>query len=251
NKGWERFAKIVTMEHADAIKAIAKQFTGLGADEDDFKEIIEKLKLNEIPIAKWSVEDLKNLASSLRRKTKPMIIAANKADYPNAEENIRRIKEKFPEYLVVPCSAESELALKEADARGLIEYVPGDSDFRIIDESRISEKQKRALEFIRENVLKRFGNTGVQNALDDAVFKLLGYIAVFPGGVHKLEDSEGRILPDCFLMPKNSTALDFAYKIHTDLGNNFITAIDVRSKKPVGKNYILKHRDVIEIVTSK
>jgi ribosome-binding ATPase YchF (GTP1/OBG family) len=250
-KGWERFAKIVTMEHADAVKAISKQFTGLGADEDDFKEIIEMLKLNEIPISQWKENDLKRLASALRKKTKPMLIAANKADYPNAEENIRRLREKFPEYIIVPCSAEAELALKEADAKGLIEYVPGDSDFKIRKDANISENQRKALEFMRDNVLKKFGGTGVQKAIDDAVFKLLGYIAVFPGGVHKLEDSEGRILPDCFLMPPGSTALDFAYKIHTDLGENFITAIDVRSKKPVGRNYILKHRDVIEIVTAK
>jgi len=250
-KGWERFAKIVTMEHADAVKAISKQFTGLGADEDDFKEIIEMLKLNEIPISQWKENDLKRLASALRKKTKPMLIAANKADYPNAEENIRRLREKFPEYIIVPCSAEAELALKEADAKGIIDYVPGDSDFKIRTDANISESQRKALEFIRDNVLKKFGGTGVQKAIDDAVFKLLGYIAVFPGGVHKLEDSEGRILPDCFLMPPGSTALDFAYKIHTDLGENFITAIDVRSKKPVGRNYILKHRDVIEIVTAK
>ena len=74
---------------------------------------------------------------------------------------------------------------------------------------------------------------------------------MFPGGVNKLQDQHGNVLPDCFLLPKNSTALDFAFKLHTDIGNNFIKAIDVRSKKPVGKNHILKNRDVIEIATSK
>ena len=66
-----------------------------------------------------------------------------------------------------------------------------------------------------------------------------------------MEDSQGRRLPDCFLLPEKSTALDFAFKIHSDLGNNFIKAIDVRKKVAVGKDHILKHRDVIEIKTAK
>ena len=66
-----------------------------------------------------------------------------------------------------------------------------------------------------------------------------------------MEDSEGRRLPDCFLMPSKSTALDFAFKLHTDFGKNFIKAIDVRTKKAVGKDYLLKNRDVVEIITGK
>ncbi len=87
--------------------------------------------------------------------------------------------------------------------------------------------------------------------LDKAVFDLLGYLAIYPGGVSKLEDSEGRCLPDCFLMPAGSTALDFAYRLHTDFGKKFICAKDVKTKKTVGKDYLLKHRDVIEIVAGK
>ncbi len=247
-KGWDRFSKRVTLEHKDAVKMVAKQFSGLGADEDDFKEVIKSLGLSE-NLTEWSDDDLFNLASTLRRRTKPIIIAANKMDIPIASENIKRLKETFKDYRIVGCSAEAELALKEADKEGLIDYVPGDSKFIIKDESKLNEKQRLALDFIQKNILEKFGSTGVQQVIDTAVFDLLKYVAVFPGGVHKLEDSEGRVLPDCFLMPPNSTALDFAYKIHTDIGNNFVTAINVRTKKPVGREYVLKHRDVIEIMT--
>ncbi len=249
-KGWERFAKRVTLEHSDIVKAIAKQFSGLGATEDDFKEIITKLDLNK-NLDSWSEDDLLMVASSLRKKTKPMLIAANKADIPTARENIKRLKQEFKDYSIIPCSAEAELALKEADSKGIINYVPGESNFEILDDSKLNEQQRKALDFIKHNVLEELGSTGVQETIDKAVFELLGYVAVFPGGVHKLEDSEGRVLPDCFLMPPKSTALDFAFKIHTDIGNNFVTAIDVRTKKPVGKDYVLKHRDVIEIMTKK
>ena len=80
---------------------------------------------------------------------------------------------------------------------------------------------------------------------------MLKYKAIFPGGVNKLEDQHGNRLPDCFLMPHETTALDFAFKLHTDIGNHFIKALDVKTRRPVGKDYILKNRDVIEIVTSK
>jgi ribosome-binding ATPase YchF (GTP1/OBG family) len=158
---------------------------------------------------------------------------------------------QFPDRKFAGCSAESELALREASKAGLIEYLPGDKDFRILHENKLNEHQRKALEFIRENILHKFGSTGVQQVLDAAVFDLLGYSAVYPGGVSKLEDSEGRVLPDCFLMPPKSTALDFAYKLHTDLGKNFICAKDVKTKKTVGKEYLLKNRDVIEIVSGK
>ena len=100
-------------------------------------------------------------------------------------------------------------------------------------------------------VLKKFGSTGVQNALNNIVFDLLHYLAVYPGGVNKLSDSEGRVLPACFLLPPQTTALDFAFRLHTDLGKNFVKAIDVKTKRVVGKEHILKHRDVVEIVVKK
>jgi len=52
-------------------------------------------------------------------------------------------------------------------------------------------------------------------------------------------------------MPENSNALDLAFKLHTDLGEGFIRAIDVRKKKTIGKDYVLKNRDVIEIMSRK
>ena len=100
-------------------------------------------------------------------------------------------------------------------------------------------------------MLEKYGSTGVQKVLDAVVLDVLKYIAIFPGGVNKLEDQFGNVLPDCFLMKEGSTALDFAFRLHTDIGNAFIRAIDVRTKRTVGKEHILKHRDVVEIVVRK
>ncbi|MBT5273066.1 redox-regulated ATPase YchF [Candidatus Woesearchaeota archaeon] len=250
-KGWEKFARQVQQEKSKVARALAKQLSGLKVSEVMVEGAIKKLNLDPENPVKWTEEDLMNLATHLRRITKPMIIAANKVDIPGADENYNKIKDQFPDYIIVPCSAESELALREAAKHNLIEYDPGDSDFKILMPDKLNEKQTKALEFIRENVLKKFNGTGVQQVLDESIFNLLKYFAVFPGGVNKLEDSDGNVLPDCFLMPENTTALDFAYKLHSDFGNNFIRAIDVKTKMTVGKEHKLKHRDVVEIISGK
>lgn len=248
-KGWEKLARQMQQEQREPHIVLGKQLTGLGVDEDMVKETIKKLGLDPEKPAQWTEEQMKELASYLRKKSKPMIIAANKIDTKHGNSNFEKLKEKFPEHLIVPCSAESELALKEASKAGLIEYVPGAFDFSILQGVELSEKQNAALNFIKDNILEKFKSTGVQETIDRAVFDLLGYIAVFPGGVNKLTDQHGNVLPDCFLLPPKSSALDFAYKIHSDIGKGFVKAIDVKSKMVIGKEHKLKHRDVVDIMS--
>jgi len=244
-KGWEKFSRTIKQEGSDISKAIAKQMSGLRVDEDLAKEVIKKLNLSD-KIDIWSEEDLMNLASILRMKTKPMIIAANKCDIGVAYENFERLKKEFPEYVIIACSADSEVALKSAAKKGMIDYVPGNNDFN--DLGKLNEGQKNALNFIKENVLNKYNSTGVQDVLDKVVFDILKMVAIFPGGVNKLEDKDGNVLPDCFLMKSGTTALDFAYRLHSSIGDGFIRAIDVKTKRTVGKEHVLKNRDVVEIV---
>jgi ribosome-binding ATPase YchF (GTP1/OBG family) len=178
-----------------------------------------------------------------------MLIAANKVDIPGALANFERIKNMFPNYMIVPCSAAAEASLREAAKQHLIEYIPGERDFTIV--GTLNDKQKAGLQYIKENILAKHGTTGVQNVLNHAVFELLKYKPIYPGGVGKLEDSEGRVIPDCFLMPPHATALDFAFKLHTDFGKNFIKAINVKTKMPVGKDHILEPGSIIEIAAGK
>ncbi len=250
-KYWEKFAKVAFLEHKKLGEAIAKQFSGLGFSEASVDRVIDELKLDRENPLKWSDGNLKSFATVLRRATKPLLIAANKCDLPMAAENIKRLQLEFPGYKIIPCSAEAELALKEAAKAGLIQYIPGDSKFELAKESALLPQQLAALEFIKKNVLDAYGSTGVQQAINSAVFELLDYVAIFPGGMSKLSDQHGRVLPDCFLMPPGTTALDFAFKLHTDFGKNFIRAIDVRKRLPVGKEYLLQNLDVIEIVSGK
>ncbi len=253
-KGWDKFARTVVQEKASIHLALSKQLSGLGVNEAMVEDAVEKLGLNPEKPQLWSDDDLMRLAQRLRGITKPMVMACNKIDLPGARANFERLCKEFPQYTFIACTGDYELALKEANKAGLISYVPGAVDFEVLHPEKLNEKQIGALNHIKNTVLSEssgIGGTGVQKVIDVAVLDVLKYIAIFPGGVTKLEDKDGNVLPDCFLMKSESTALDFAYRLHTDLGKNFICAKDVHTKRTVGKDFVLHHRDVIEIVSGK
>ncbi|MCX6741553.1 MAG: redox-regulated ATPase YchF [Candidatus Pacearchaeota archaeon] len=252
-KVWRTFVRKLEVEHSEFAKSVAKQFSGLRVDEEMVKKAIKKLEI-DIEAEKpgvWGEQRILEFARELRIMSKPMIIAANKSDRVEFEENFKKAKEMFPHLLIIPCSAESELALREAAKSELIDYLPGDDDFKILKPQEIDERKLKALEFIKTKILSKWHSTGVQDVLNKSVFDFLKYVYVFPGGMNKLADSKGNILPDCYLMPPGTTALDFAFKIHTDIGNNFVKAMDVKKKVAMGKDHVLQNNDVIEIMVKK
>lgn len=246
-KVWGTFARKTDVEHTKFSEAIVKQFSGLKVNEEQVKKILRELSFPE-RASTWSEEQVKKFASELRKASKPMIIAANKVDTRDGKKNYEMLKQKFPHLTIIPVSADCELALRSAAKAGILDYIPGERSFTI--KKDLNHEQKQALEKIKTNILDVFETgTGVQEILNKVVFEILEYIAVFPASASKLADSKGNILPDCFLFPKGSTALDFAYYLHTDFGKNFIKAIDARSKKTLGKAYELQHGDALEIIS--
>jgi ribosome-binding ATPase len=244
NRAWKGFARTVELQGKSLADEIAGQFSGLKVTADDVKAVLLRTDLNPEKPTGWSGEDIKGFCRALRRETKKMIIAANKMDRPKSKENFEKIKEEF-DYPIVPCFAEGELALREADKHGLIDYVPGEKEFEIKGE--LNGGQKKALEDIKSEI-GEFGNTGIQDVLNKIVFEILEYVSVYPAG-SKLVDTKGNVLPDCYLMKKGSTALDFAFRLHTDIGNGFVKAIDIKTKRAVGKDYVIKDGDGLEIMT--
>ena len=245
-KVWKGFARKVEMEKGDFAEAVGAQFSGLRVTGDDVKDAVRRSGLDsEIP-GKWSDDEVRAFAQALRVVSKPMVIAANKVDTAKGKENLKKLQAAVA-YPVIACFSEGELALREADKSGLVEYVPGENGFALVDGKELTPKQADALEDIKK-VIDAFGGTGVQQVLDTVVKEVLGMIAVYPAG-DKLVDSDGKVLPDCYLMKSGSTALDFAGRIHGDLAKNFIKAIDVRTKQARGKEYLLKDGDGLEIVT--
>ncbi|OYT62835.1 MAG: redox-regulated ATPase YchF [Thermofilum sp. ex4484_15] len=252
-KDWDKLSRSVESGRLSLVKVLAERLSGLGISESHVMKALEESGLGGRKPSLWSGEDLLTFTSYVRRISKPMIIAANKADRDEAVDNIKRLKRELKdEYYVIPTSAEAELALRRAGATGIIEYLPGDGTFKVLKEEKLSKAQLRALEYIEEKVLKRWGSTGVQEVINVAFLKLLRMIVVFPvSDENSLTDHEGRVLPDAFLVPHGTTVRDFAYLIHTEIGEKFMYAIDVRSKRRLPANYLLQHRDVIKIVVRR
>lgn len=237
-RGYEKVKTISKTEKIPMEKILAKQLSGLGITEYHIKEALKKASPEERPFSKI-----------LRDISKPVMIAANKIDVNGAEGNYARLKEHH-EYCI-PCSAESELALKEAESHGLIKYVPGKESFDIVSE-KINEKQKQALEYIRSHVIDKYKSTGVQIALNETVFGLLDMIVVYPiENENKYTSGKGHVLPDAHLVPKGTTVKELAGIIHTEFAERFGSAIDARTKKRIGADHVLQHKDVVKIILSR
>ena len=242
-RSWHEL-KHVKEEHSASI--LAKHLSGLGISEESIKNTLNEMDYSG-RVCEWSDAQKQEFAELVREKCKPMIIAANKVDINEARDNIKKLREQFAEETIVEVSAEAELALRKANESGLIEYIPGDSDFKELKE--IPEKQEKALQFIREQVLQKYGSTGVQEVINKAAFELLGLIAVFPvEDQHRWSDSKGNVLPDAFLLKKGSTAHDLARKVHSEIAERFVAAIDCRTGQKIGKDAELKHLDVVKII---
>lgn len=249
SRDWDRLAK--TIEYSKNFEELYSRLAGLGVKPQITQRVMEELGLQGKRVTSWSKEDLYELVKAARRAARPILLAANKIDIPVAADNIKRMREALGDrYIIVPTSAEAELALKKAAKAGIINYIPGSPDFDIVGQPTPS--QLKALEYIRENVLKPYGSTGVQEALDRAVFDLLEMIAVFPvENEKKLTDSKGNVLPDVYLIHRDSTARDLAFEIHSELGERFAFAVDALTGRKLSAQEKLTHRMVVKIVTAK
>ncbi|MEB3780808.1 MAG: redox-regulated ATPase YchF [Desulfurococcales archaeon] len=252
-RDWDKFARTVdTSGVLDVPGAIAQRLSGLSIRKSHVVDALNVTGLGDRKLSSWSDDDLRQFIVELRRRAKPIVIVANKADIPGSEGNIERLRREFPDMKVIPTSALAEVLLRKASRAGAIRYIPGDSGFEVVDESKLNPKLLKALEQVRRLVLDRWGSTGVQDAINTAVLDVLGMIAVYPvDDPNRYSDKNGRVLPDVLLVPRGTTARELAYRIHTDLGKTFLYALNARTKQRLGEAYELQDDDVIKIVAAK
>jgi ribosome-binding ATPase YchF (GTP1/OBG family) len=245
-KSWEIIARKCELENKKIEKMLTEQLTGLGIREEHITGAMRKINLDSAKPSQWTDEDIFKLTDYVRAISKPIIIAFNKCD--KASDSLMERRNELKDYIVIPCSAESELALNNAAEKGIISYIPGSNEFAILKKEELMENQLKALEYIQTHVLEKYGSTGVQKCIDEAV-RMLDLIVVYPvEDEHHLTDKEGRVLPDAHLIPRGSTAKDLAYKVHTDLGDHFIRGIDARTHRVIGADHQLKDGDIISII---
>lgn len=248
---WMKLAKKSGSGGAKLEEVVAEQFAGLGVDELMARQAIHEIGLDNKAIVNWDEQDMIGLSDTLRRVSKPMIIAANKADIapPGNLEKLKALEQQG--YKVIPCSAGIELALRMAAKNNFIEYLPGDKDFKIKEPAKLSAPQKAALDKMHDFVVKN-GGTGIQQCLDTIVYDLLNYIVVYPveDETH-FTNKDGVVFPDAFLVKKGSTAKDLAYRVHTQIGDSFLFALNARTKMRLGEKHELASNDIIKIVSVK
>jgi ribosome-binding ATPase YchF (GTP1/OBG family) len=250
-KSSKKIIKQTEKPGVDLAEAITEALAGVKIKLTHVTKALEASGLKDKGMENWSEKDYLDFAKELRSLSKPTIIIANKMDIGMAEENFKKLSEEFKEAMVVPCSSDAELALRRAEQKGFIKYIPGEEAFKVIDESKLTKEQKWALNYVQQRVLSKFIGTGVQFALNLSVFKLLGMNVVYPVEDYEhLSDKKGNVLPDAFLTPKDATIKDLAAQIHTELAQTIIYGIDARTGLRLPVNYALRDRDVIHIVAA-
>jgi ribosome-binding ATPase YchF (GTP1/OBG family) len=248
-RGWRKIERRVELEGLKIERLLAEQLAGVGVTEEHVKlALLDAAIKDKAKFQSWTDEDLQALAAALIKRSKKMILAANKADLA-PEKNVEQLKAESEHRhgeVAIPCSAEAELALRTATKNKLITYLPGDADFEIT--SSPTEQQRRGLERLR-TFIRAHGGTGVQEILNHVIFDLLDYVVAYPvEDEHKFSDSTGRILPDAFLLKRGSTARDLAFAVHSEIGESCLFAIDARTKLRLSEKHALKENDIIKVV---
>jgi len=245
--GWSRGSRRVQAEGEKGLTSfLQERFTGLGANLSHVLQALDGFRTQwgdlETPWM-WPEDRVLSLATYLRKQLFPIHIAANKAD--SAKGNPWSAIEATG--IIQPTMADMELALRRADSGGMITYVPGSDTFAITDESKLNPAQLNALSSMKDK-LSEAGGTGVAPLLSKVLFGALNHVVVYPVADESTwKDSEGRILPDAFVVPNGMEAKTLAYKVHSDLGDGFIKAIDGRTRRVVGAEHECSDNDVVKI----
>ncbi len=243
---WQKLSKEIEQKTVKLVDGIAKRFSGLGIKDYEVQEVLQHTGLLTKKPTEWDSNDLSTFVKELRKNTKPILIAANKADLCKDLKIIEKIKDEK----VIPCSAETELLLRKASKSGLVEYIPGSNNFSLKENIEVSSQQKNALDVVK-TVFSKIETTGIQKALNSAVFDVLKTIVVYPvEDESKFCNKDGVVFPDAKLLVDGSTAKDLAATIHADIAKGFLHAIDCKTKQRIGADHKLKNGDVIKIVST-
>ncbi len=241
SRHWEKLKRQAQAREFSLAMAIADVFAGLGVTLENVRGAVEAVAVD---LRTAGEEDLIRFCRELMLRGKPMLIVGNKAD-----QAPKACLDRLTEHDVTFASAAGELALRMAAEGKFVTYRPGDQAFSINPGTSLTGAQRTGLRKVAE-FMQVFDGTGVQQALDAAVFDLLDMIVVFPvEDENKLADSKGRVLPDAFLMKCGSTPRDLAYQVHTDIGEGFLYAVDAKSGMRVKDSLELKSGDIIKIVS--
>ena len=236
---------------SDAAGAITDLYRGIGVNRTHVLAALSEAELDARHFDDFGMAENKRFVAVLRKISKPTLIVANKIDVAGADKNFVRLRERYVDSIVIPVSGDSEFSLRRAEQKGTIRYSPGSEQFEIIKPNDLTEKQINALNLIKGGIMGEYMQTGVQFAINVAVFKLLKMNSIYPvADAKNLSDRKGRVLPDLILLKDGSTVRDLAREIHTDLTKGLLYANDLRYNLRLPTDYQLRDRDVISLVSA-
>jgi len=249
-RGFERDARGAELDGRKVEELLAGRLTGLSIPPSAIGTALRGSGADLHHPTRWSEDDRLRLARELLRAAKPRLVAANKCDRAQPED-AKALEGKLDGLPVVPTAADAELTLRRAARAGLIRYRPGDGRFESAAGASLTPAQSAALDGIHK-LLGTWGSTGVQQALEKIVFSRLGRVVVFPveDELH-WTDSKGRVLPDAFLVPAGTPVRAVAYRVHTDLGEKFVRAIDGRTHRALAADHPVEAGAVLRFVSRR
>ncbi|MHA2125973.1 MAG: YchF-related putative GTPase [Promethearchaeota archaeon] len=249
---WSKFTKGIATEKKKIVEALYERVSGMKITRNNIIKSLKEVNLEGKSPPTWTDIDILNFSKVLRKTSKPILIVANKIDREISLKNLQKLKNSY-NGSIIPCSALAEHFLRKYDKKMIIKYIPGSSDFEITKKPDLTSKELEMLIKIKEKILEPFGETGIQKVLNFASSNIGNHICIYPvSDVNTFSDNKENILPDVFLVKKGTLLRDFVRnKIHSELAENFIFGIDVRTKKRLGENYELQDQDIVKIVTSK
>ncbi len=249
---WSKFTRAFAREKKKFVEELHNRLSGLKIKPNQILLALKNSNLEKKNPIDWSEDELLKFSTILREFSKPILTVANKIDKDTGNQNLELLKKKYNK-TIIPCSALAEFYLRKYNEEKIINYLPGSDDFEIINPQKLNPKELDTLNKIKENILKPFKGTGIQNALNTAVFMISNRICVYPVvDVNNFTDNKNNVLPDVFLVKKGTLLKDFVRKkIHSEIADHFMFGLDARTKMRLGENYELKHNDIVKIVSGK
>ncbi|KAF8251063.1 P-loop containing nucleoside triphosphate hydrolase protein [Wilcoxina mikolae CBS 423.85] len=224
---------------ASPVDTLQGQFSGYGSTSAVVARCLDKLNL-KTPLEAWDNETIEQVVNAFTDEKFPTVIALNKIDHPDADQNIAKIAKKADPQSIVLTSSISEVFLRKLAKQGYVRYEEGSEFVDTRDDliadgdpeggglKEMDDKLKQRVENLKDMVLYRFGSTGVVEVLSRAA-KLLGLVPVFPvRNIHSFGSGaagQNAVFRDCVLVGKNTTVKEAARKIMGDVTIAYIEGV--------------------------
>ncbi|KAJ3116623.1 hypothetical protein HDU96_009178 [Phlyctochytrium bullatum] len=218
-KRWGSIVRKHVAVKVNIAETLQTQLSGYGANLAVVQRTVDRSGIKE-PLEKWDDGTVSTFVDAFLDERFPTVIALNKIDLPDADNNIDRICRKYDSSKIVLTSAASENFLRKLQKQGFVKYYEGTDRFDLKEDQAPDDPNPLKplppgilpkLEKLQDLVLFRYGTTGIQATLKLCV-STLGLIPTYPvRNINNFGDGPGGkagVFRDCMLVRKGSKVRD-------------------------------------------